>query len=117
MRPAMLHEKDRLLLDLAQFLLVKGPDHFGITLPEVAVLLKVLLDKDADMIEQILLQITDPDAMGMDIVQDEIDLLVTELVHQAVLGLMSNKAIIVSMKLASSLTFSFVFAFPAGLRL
>ena len=88
-----------------------------IILLEVAAFFQVLFDEDTNMIQQIKPQAFCLDAPLLEIGKNEVYLLVIYLVHQAVFGFMSNKAIIVSIKFVSSLSFSLLAVRPVGLRL
>jgi len=100
-----------------QFLPVKGLDRGFVALFEALRFFQLLFDNDADMIEQIVLKTFQPDAASTYIAKNKIDLLFAKGIHQVIFGLMSNREIIVSIKLANSFTFSLACAFPVGLKL
>jgi hypothetical protein len=74
-------EKRSFFFYFEKFLFVKGPDGGGIELFEIPVLIQAPLDKDTDMIEQIVLKAFRADAMGPEVRQDKIDLLIADAIH------------------------------------
>ena len=84
---------------------------------EVTIFFQVLFDENADMIQQVEPKAFRLDAPLEEVGKDDIDLLIIQLIHQAIFGFMSNKAIMVSIKFVSSFSFSLLAVLPAGLRL